>query len=305
MTENIQQLWIWIINFEHVIDNFLKNPLQNLDPSLFQNIIIGVLAIFIPFAIVFLTDILNSKKEKRSEFEKMVLSDEVLGTKKVFWLSIVGIIFFSFFSGTDISSSAKIVSIIVALILIFFFWKPFKNILRFSEGCKSEFEIFFLKKLNFSKILKFKNIVKSEKMVRAWNSFWSEKSELNEENFTDIFISHIDDSLKFKKFNIALQLSKIYIKNIDKRDYFLISLKILPKVFEWDEILWNEKYFNSKKYNKLEKIKKIFSRKYLLFLQPLILKIYKIIFPKKEYFFQWRCFNQIIPRSSTAGLFLN
>ena len=52
--------------------------LENLDPSLFQNIILGVLAIFIPFAIVFLTDILNSKNETRSEFEKIVLSDEVL-----------------------------------------------------------------------------------------------------------------------------------------------------------------------------------------------------------------------------------
>ena len=74
--------------------------LQNLDLSLFQNIILGVLAIFIPFAIVFLTDILNSKKEERGEFEKMVLSDEMLGTKKVFWLSVVGLVFFAFVSGT-------------------------------------------------------------------------------------------------------------------------------------------------------------------------------------------------------------
>jgi len=73
----------------------------------FSNIILGVLAIFIPFAIVLLTDILNSKKEKRSEFEKMVLSDEVLGTKKIFWLAITGIVFFAFFSGKDISLSAK------------------------------------------------------------------------------------------------------------------------------------------------------------------------------------------------------
>lgn len=119
-----------------MIEKFFEPFLQNLDPALFQNIVLGVLAIFIPFAIVFLTDILNSKKEKRSEFEKMVLSDEVLGTKKVFWLSIFGIVFFAFFSGVDTSSSAKIVSIIAALILIFLFWKPFKKILRFSEGYK-------------------------------------------------------------------------------------------------------------------------------------------------------------------------
>jgi len=73
----------------------------------------------------------------------MVLSDEVLGTKKIFWLAITGIVFFAFFSGKDISLSAKIISIFAALILIFFFWTPFKKILRFSEGYKPEFEIPF------------------------------------------------------------------------------------------------------------------------------------------------------------------
>jgi len=79
------------------IEGFLEPPLRNLDPSLFQNIILGILAIFIPFAIVFLTDLLGSKNQ-RSEFEKMVLSEEVLGTKKVFWLAVIGIVVLAFFS---------------------------------------------------------------------------------------------------------------------------------------------------------------------------------------------------------------
>ena len=58
-----------------IIENYLDPILKHLDPSLFQNITLGVLAIFIPFALVFLTDILNSKKEAKSEFEKMVLSE--------------------------------------------------------------------------------------------------------------------------------------------------------------------------------------------------------------------------------------
>ena len=70
------------------IEAYISPFLQYFDPSLFQNIILGILAIFIPFAIVFLTDVLNSEKQ-RSKFEKMVLSDEVLGTKKVFWLSVI------------------------------------------------------------------------------------------------------------------------------------------------------------------------------------------------------------------------
>lgn len=129
-----------------IIENYLDPILKHLDPSLFQNITLGVLAIFIPFAIVFLTDILNSKKEAKSEFEKMVLSDEVLGARKIFWLAIVSIVFFAFFSGDKVSIYAKIVSIIAALGLVTLFWMPFKNILRFSEGHKSEFEILFLKK---------------------------------------------------------------------------------------------------------------------------------------------------------------
>lgn len=66
MAELIQQLWISWTSPLQSFEDFLNPFLQRLDPALFQNIILGVLAIFIPFAIVFLTDILNSKKEKRS-----------------------------------------------------------------------------------------------------------------------------------------------------------------------------------------------------------------------------------------------
>ncbi len=233
---------------------YLEPILKNLDPSLFQNIILGVLAIFIPFAIVFLTDILNSKKEKRSEFEKMVLSDEVLGTKKIFWLALSGIVFFAFFSGKDISLSAKVISIFAALILVFLFWTPFKKVLRFSEGYKSEFEIPFLKKLSFSKLLLFKNKRKAEKLLRVWNSFWSEKSEVAERDFTNIFISHIDDVIKYGELNLAIELSQTYVNNIEKRDRFSIGYEILPKVFEWNEIFWNKQQLRLKSYDAEKRI---------------------------------------------------
>lgn len=207
--------------------------LKHLDPSHFQNIILGVLAIFIPFAIVFLTDILNSKKEKRSEFEKMVLSDEVLGTKNVFWLAIIGMTFFAFFS-EDTPSRAKMISIIVAAILICFLYKPFKRILRFSEGYTPEFEISFLKKLNFSK---------ADKLLRAWGSFWSEKSEIpeNEPEFTKIFIFHIDDAVNHEKFNLAVQLAQTYATNIENRNGVSIGYQILPKIFKWAKIFWKKR----------------------------------------------------------------
>ncbi len=279
MTQLSQMLW-----------PIFTTSLQRLDPALFQNIILGVLAIFIPFAIVFLTDILNSKQVKRSEFEKMILSDEVLGTKKVFWLSIGGIVFFAFFSGVDTSSSAKIVSIIGAIVLVILFWNPFKKILRFSEGYRPEFEIPFLKKLKFSKIFFFNNKIKSEKIFRSWNSFWSDKSEIDERDFTKVFISHIDDSIKYKKFDLSVSLAQIYTKNIDNRDSFSIEYEILPKILEWNQILWSNHQLWLKAYDNEKKIQNFFSQKYFPTFSDLTLKIYKKLNSKNERYWNWHYF---------------
>lgn len=268
----------------------LTISLQRLDPALFQNIILAVLAIFIPFAIVFLTDILNSKQVKRSEFEKMVLSDEVLGTKKVFWLSICGIVFFAFFSGVETSLSAKVVSIIGAIILIRLFWNPFKKILRFSEGYRPEFEIPFLKKLKFSKILFFNNKIKSEKIFRSWNSFWSDKSEIDEREFTKVFISHVDDSIRHKRFDLSVSLAQIYAKNIDNRDSFSIEYEILPKILEWNQILWSKHQIWLKTYDNEKKIQNFFSQKYFPTFSDLTLKIYKKLNSKNERYWNWHYF---------------
>ncbi len=81
MVEFIQKIWLLLIDFLQNLHDFVNPFLQRLDPALFQNIILGVLAIFIPFAIIFLTDVLDLTKEKRREFEKIVLNDEVLGRK--------------------------------------------------------------------------------------------------------------------------------------------------------------------------------------------------------------------------------
>ncbi len=269
----------------------LTTSLQRLDPALFQNIILGVLAIFIPFAIVFLTDILNSKQEKRSDFEKMVLSDEVLGTKKIFWLSIGGIVFFSFFSGVDTSIFAKAISIIVAIIMVRLFWNPFKKILRFSEGYKPEFEIPFLKKLKLSKIFIINNKIKEEKIFRSWNSFWSGRSEVDERDFTKIFISHIDDSIKLEKFDLCVRLAQTYVKNIDNRDSFSIGYEILPKVLEWNQILWSKHQLWLKAYDMEKKVQRFFSKKYFpAFIRDLVLETYRRYNFKNERYWNWHYF---------------
>lgn len=290
MINTILQFKIILVSYWNNVEVFLTPLLKNLDPSLFQNIILGVLAIFIPFAIVFLTNILNSKNEKRSEFEKMVLNDEVLGTKKIFWLAIIGVFFFAFFSGKDISISAKILSILIALLLISLFWVPFKKIFRFSEGYKPEFEIPFLKRLGFSRLFWLRNNKKSEKIYRAWNSFWSEKPENNERDFINIFISHIDDAIKHKDFVWAIRLSQIYVTNIEKRDSFSMGYEILPKIFEWSEILWNKEQLWLKEYNSSKKIQNLISQKHFPTFKNWAIKISNKINLERDRFWNWHYF---------------
>jgi hypothetical protein len=270
-----------LMNFWGHLKSLVDPFLGNLDPSLFQNIILGILAIFIPFAIVFYTNILDSKK-KRSEFEKMVLSDEVLGTKTIFWFSIFSIIFFSFFSGTDISINAKISAIIFLAISISILWKPFKKILIFSEGKKTEFEISFLKKFKLSRILTFSNNVKLEKIIRAWESFWSEKSGFNEGTFTKIFISHIDETIKHGKLNFTVQLAKTY--NIHQRDTYLVGYEILPKILEWNERLWNKQQLWLEGRGIEKRIQKLLPEKQVPTFQKLALRIFKRIYEIEESF---------------------
>ena len=270
------------------VKNILINLLQDLDPSLFQNIILGILAIFIPFGIVFLTNLLDSKKQ-RNDFEKMVLSEEVLGTKTIFGLSVFGILILAFFSGKDISDTRKLVAIAISVILILLFWIPFRRILRFSEGYKSEFEISFLKKLRLSRFLNFRNKLTVDRMVRAWNSFWSEKSSHNEGEFTKLFINHIDEAMARKKYGLAVQLAQTYEKNIEKRGVFSVGSEILPKVFEWHEKLWNLEQKWLRREGIKERIQNSFSSKHFPTFKkwasnPLSRTI------KDDYFWNWSYF---------------
>lgn len=285
------QLQNTITNTWVCIERFLEPPLRNLDPSLFQNIILGVLAIFIPFAIVFLTDLLGSKNQ-RSEFEKMVLSEEVLGTKKIFWLAVIGIVFLAFFSGTDVSIARKILAIIFSIILIFLFWNPFRRILRFSEGYKPEFEISFLKSLNLSKIFRFGNKLKMDRMIRAWNSFWSEKSTYNEREFTKEFIGHIDQAVENKRYGLAVMLAQAYEKNLDKRDRFSIGYEILPKLFEWHQKFWEseQKWLNKENYK--EKVLKSFSAKHFPTFKKWTASFLNKSYSKDDFFWNWHYFQQ-------------
>lgn len=164
--------------------------LERLDPSLFQNITLGVLAIFIPFAIVFFNRVVNSGNGEERKFEKMVLSDEVLKIKRFFVVSISGIIFFAFLSGVETAVELKILAIIVAAFLVGVYWKTFKNILAFSEGHKEKFEASFLIRLKLIKEEKISQRERNKKIAEAFRAFWKEMLEYVKhihKNFSSIF----------------------------------------------------------------------------------------------------------------------
>ncbi len=245
------------------IEPFLKT----FDPSLLLNITLWVLAIFIPFAIVFLTNLLSKDDQKeRWIFEKMVLNDEVFQTKKIFWWTIFSIFFFSFFSWEKVSTEMKVLALLFWILIILFFWRSFRKILKFSEWYNSEFEILFLKKLKISN---------SRKILQAWKGFWTEK-KYGEDYYLDIFISHIEKSIKKWDMNLAISLCDTFVMDIEKREPYELANKILPKVLKWSLIFnkWRSQWLA--KHWKVKKIRKIVSNKHF----P---TLYKFLIWKNDY----------------------
>lgn len=284
MTEVIQQLWISGAGL-----------LQNLDPSLFQNVIIGILMVLIFIGEQIFSEV--KTQEKRGEFSKMVIFYEILNITSTAVLAVLSIFIISFFKDSidsqqvhSIGLKSKLIVAIFTAVVAFILIKPIFKFQVFFRGKRHKFEIDFLKSLNFSKIFKFRNQAKAEKMVRAWNSFWSEKSEFNERDFTNIFISHIDNAIKHERFELAIQLSQTYINNIEKRNRFSIGYDILPKIFEWNEFFWNEQQLWLKGYDTEKKIQSFISQKHFPTFRNWVLKLYKKTNSKRERFWNWHYF---------------
>jgi len=295
MAEIIQQLWLSGTGLLQNIENFFGQFLQNLDPSLFQNVIIGILMVLIFIGEQIFSEV--KTQEKRGEFSKMVIFYEILNITSTAVLAILSIFVISFFKDSidsqqihSVGLKSKLIISILTAVVAFILIKPIFKFQVFFRGKRHKFEIGFLKSLNFSKIFKFRNQAKAEKMVRAWNSFWSEKSEFNERDFTNIFISHIDSAINYEKFELAVQLAQTYAFNIEKRDRFATGYDILPKVFEWNEIFWNEQQLWLKGYDTEKKIENFFSQKHFPTFRAWVLKLYKKINSKRDRFWNWYYF---------------
>lgn len=243
----LKELWDFLQPVLNVI-------LKNLDPSLFQNVILGMLAIFIPFAIVL---------RPNDEFEKMVFTEEVVSAKKLFWFSVIGLSILSLFASEvrelEVSFSGKSVAVLLTVFLIWLFWNSFRKVLRFSGGYKSEFGLSFLRGLKLSSTLcsdrkPHGNQATKEKMLKAWESFWSEKTERDEGEFTEVFVGHVDTSIKAREFDFAVQLLLTYQygEGLEKRGMRCMGDKVFPKVLEWLRFSFNDEHANKDLYPLLE-----------------------------------------------------
>ncbi len=206
---------------------FVEPFLKNLDPALFQNVIIGILVIFIPIVIVFLQE-KNTDSLRRTAIKK-----EVLKINYIFIFSISSIFLFAIYNNFGLILRTGL--LIIAFILVYFLIKGFFKLLNFSPENIFEYERNYLKKLSIEKTKNY--------LIDAYQSLWQRQIIFsNEEVFTGIFILHIDDAINIKKYELASQLAKIYVKNINERDTFLLVGKILPKVLGWSEEIWKDQY---------------------------------------------------------------
>ena len=222
------------MNFFNLFFQFVANFWEKLDPSLFQNVILGSLVIFV-FVAEYIAIELKNQKEVSILYE-MITTDKIINSPRIL-LAVFALIFFS--SRFD-NTFEKIVSIIILVIFLFFWSNP---IIRFNKIFleREELDRKFLENLKFSKIFRFANKTTVLQMEKAWTLVWNSNTEYKEE-FTKIFIDHIDSAIKFKKMQSVIKLFGIYLNSFDKQtDLLKIAFSILPKIFEWDEKFWNLK----------------------------------------------------------------
>ncbi|MDD4110972.1 MAG: hypothetical protein PHS54_05445 [Clostridia bacterium] len=283
MINTALQLKIILAIYWNNIVIFLGSFLENLDPSLFQNIILGMLSLLVPVGVGVLSFFFQerSKGNIASNLELFILLKTILKADKIVIFSFVGLFLLSLY---NVNMLYKILGVLFfGFYIIWILLIPFKNIWKWFLKDTKDFSISFLRGLN---IRKNKNTI-----LNSWQALWlNDKQSENERYFTDIFISHIDDSIKHKDFYFAIQLSQIYVTNIEKRDHFSVGSEILPKVFEWSEIFWNKEQLWLKEYDTSKKIQSLISQKHFPAFRNWVIKISNRINLKRDRFWNWHYF---------------
>ena len=220
--------------WQHII-NVLNFISHGFDPSKFQNVILGAVTILIPFAI-FSFSVRNKRR-----FEIVLLNTEVLKPKKLFWCTISGTVIFAFFSESKNPLVSNSIAILFVIIIVYIYWGAFKTIVQYAEGDRDSVELSFLQKLYFiQSATPRKNAQTKQRMHLAWSYLLpTEKAAHHEEKLTTKFIMHIDSTIACHEYNAAIELAKIYTQNITQRIPELCVRHILPKVFAWNQDVWD------------------------------------------------------------------
>ena len=263
---------------------FTTPALSNFDPSLLQNVVLGILAIFIPYGIVFLTSAVD-KDQPSADFSRLVINDEVFELKRLFIVTIVSISVLSFFSGTTVSTGGKIFTIIFASLVLYQLQKSYWKMVRYSEN-KRSFDLIYLKKLR----LKANDFNNNEKVYKAWEGVLSCKIKENENSYVKIFNNTIDRAISDKLEYETVQLFEIFIKNMSFRYMFLVGNEVFPKILEWNKIFHSRQeeeisgYKKEKEQTKLQK------------------KFYGLFPRQKKHFWNWHYFYHQAFKTIVPGL---
>ena len=288
----------YILNFFNLFFQFVANFWKHLNPSLFQNVVLGILIIYVFIAEYVARELKNQKEA--SILASSITTDEITNLPRIL-LAVFALIFFSYsFDNRFDNTFEKIVTIIILGIFLFFWLTP---IIRFKKIFleREKLDRKFLENLKFSKIFRFANKTTVLQMEKAWTLVWNSNTEYKEE-FTKIFIDHIDSAIKFKKLYFATKLFGIYLNSFDKQtDLLKIAFSILPKILEWDEKFWKE---ITNQDNSRKKIEDFFSKKYISKFKDFALKLHRKKNRDKDgwwkgYYFRHECPDHISLNSAS------
>lgn len=273
------------INIWTQTEKLLTPVLQNLDPSLFQNVILGILALLVPIGVGILSFFFEerSKGKIQSNLELYILLRQVLKAKQIVFFSLIALLLLAIY---ELSFINKVIALsFFTVYVIWLIGVPLKNIWKWFFENITDFSIKFLKGLSVRK--------DAGTLITSWQALWlGDAKGRNEREFTKIFISHIDEAIKYKKYHLAIELSQVYQNNIEKRDRFSLGYEMLPKLFEWHEKFWEiEQRWLTKEILK-EKIQNSFSEKHFPTFRKWVFKFLSKSYSEPDYFWNWHYFQQ-------------
>lgn len=229
---------------------YLTLASDSVDPIAIQNIILGCLIL-----LVFVGELVhrdkthNDSKSSKSEFHRMILSYKVLNIISVAFLTLSALTFSIFAYFLEGPWQLALLSTITLCVLAILFNK-LCTVQNWINGKRLDLEVSFLKSkaeqsLSYRLFCFGRNNDKDsyESQIRAWESFWSEKTSYDEEKFTEIFADQVDIHIKKNKIDSARRLSEVYLENIDKRGVYSITEKLLPRVLKWSTDLSSDYFF--------------------------------------------------------------